>query len=458
MVYFKHILAFFFIFILSSPIHARDIYDLERIINRALEANWGMIDARDDIRRSRLWLASAESEFELKVYPGAGIGFSGGDDQSSETDLNLQINLEKKTEFGTVIGLTPSVQRADDQYRNSTSLSISQPLLRGVGRDYNLSGVYSARYTERSSRRSGHLKKVNTVLGAVRYGYEVVRQRELVRLRRESHQRLSDLAEATAIKKKMGLVTAMDLYRASIQMNQAEEELITSQESFYDALDSLKIFLALPVEKEIDVSLPLNDDRIHPDEKEMIENALNNRIEMEQMQDSISEARRNSEIARKNTLPDLDLVFSVTQSGDSSSGFPGSGPNNTAWGISLASSTDLWRTSEKAAYEESLIDVQQAARNQIITRDDITAQVKRELRSLERLDKAILSQDEQIQQAKGQLELSRVKFQHGMADNFDLIDAETSLRRAQTQMISAIIDYIIGKYRLRAAIGTLVER
>jgi len=80
MVYFKHILAFFFIFILSSPIHARDIYDLERIINRALEANWGMIDARDDIRRSRLWLASAESEFELKVYPGAGIGVSGGDD------------------------------------------------------------------------------------------------------------------------------------------------------------------------------------------------------------------------------------------------------------------------------------------------------------------------------------------------------------------------------------------
>ncbi|HPJ68157.1 MAG TPA: TolC family protein [Desulfobacteraceae bacterium] len=458
MVYFKHILAFFFIFILSSPIHARDIYDLERIINRALEANWGMIDARDDIRRSRLWLASAESEFELKVYPGAGIGVSGGDDQSSETDLNLQINLEKKTEFGTVIGLTPSVQRADDQYRNSASLSISQPLLRGVGRDYNLSGVYSARYTERSARRSGHLKKVNTVLGAVRYGYEVVRQRELVRLRRESHQRLRDLAEATAIKKKMGLVTAMDLYRASIQMNQAEEELITSRESFYDALDSLKIFLALPVEKEIDVSLPLNDDRIYPDEKEMIENALNNRIEMEQIQDSMSEARRNSEIARKNTLPDLDLVLSVTQSGDSSSGFPGSRPNNTSWGISLASSTDLWRTSEKAAYEESLIDVQQAARNQIITRDDITAQVKRELRSLERLDKAILTQDEQIQQAKGQLELSRVKFQHGMADNFDLIDAETSLRRAQTQMISAIIDYIIGKYRLRAVIGTLVER
>ncbi len=443
---------------LVLPAHAQDTFDLERIINRALEANWGMIDARDDVHRSRLRLDSAESEFEVKISPGAGIGVSGGDGQSTDTDLDLEINLEKKTRFGTRVGVTPSVQRIDDQYRNRTNFRITQPLLRGAGRDYAMSGVYSARYSERTARRSVYLQEIDTVLGAVRHGYDVIRQRELLRLRRESHQRLSDLAEATAIKERMGLVTAMDLYRVRIQLNQADEELLRSQEAFVDSLDSLKLFLALPLERDISVSLPLDFERISPDEQEMIEAALSNRLELDQIRDALAEARRSSEIARKDTWPDLDVILSFSQSGDSSSSFPGSMPDSTSWGISLGSTTDLRRTSQKVAYEESLISVQQVTRRQSTVRDEIVSQVKRELRHLDRLDKAIINQEDQIHQARGQLELSRVKFQHGMADNFDLIDAEISLRRSQTQLISAVIDYIVGKYRLRAVAGTLVQR
>ncbi|WP_045211592.1 TolC family protein [Desulfonatronovibrio magnus] len=443
---------------LNFPAHAQDIYDLERIVNRAIEANWGMIDARDDIHRSNLRLESAESDFELKIYPGAGIGVSGGDDSSTDTDLNLEISLERKTQVGTRVDITPSVQRIDNEYRSRANLRIIQPLLRGAGRDYTMSGVYSARYGTRSALRAQQQREIETVLGAVRNGYEVVRQRELLRLRQESYQRLSDLAEATAIKERMGLVNSMDLFRVRIQLNQAEDELIRSQESYIDALDALKIFLALPLERDISVTLPLEVDRIYPDEQEMIDTAMDNRIEIEQVRDALAESRRLSDVARKDTLPELDVILSFSQAGDSSSRFPGSMPDSTSWGISLGSSTDLRRTSQKAAYEESLISLQQAARRQSFTRDDITAQVKRELRNLERLDKAIDNQEEQIHQSRGQLELSRIKFQHGMADNFDLIDAEISLRRSQTQLASAVIDYIVGQYRLRAAIGTLVQR
>ena len=58
----------------------------------------------------------------------------------------------------------------------------------------------------------------------------------------------------------------------------------------------------------------------------------------------------------------------------------------------------------------------------------------------------------------GQLELARVKFRRGLADNFDLIEAETQLRRAQTGLVSSVVSYVVGTYRLRAALGKLVER
>ena len=395
-------------------VRADNVYDLERIINQALEAGWGMIDARDDIRRAELRLNTAESEFELKIYPGASINFSGGEDQDTAKNYGLSVSLEKKIAFGTQIALTPTAQKIDDQYQNQINLRIIQPLLRGAGREYNLSGVYSARYSERTAERSGYLKAVDTVINAVRYGYEVIRQREVLRLREESFQRLKDLEEATIIKERMGLVTAMDLYRIRIERNQAEEELNQSRQSHVDALDTLKIFLALPLKEDVNVTLPLDFDRIYPDEQAMIQTALANRVELEQVRDELAEARRISEVSRKNTLPELDIGLSVNFAGDPAPRFSDVKPDETTWGVSLGSTTDLWRTTEKAAFEESLINVQQAVRRQLITRDEIIAGVKRELRNLERQDKAITTQEDQIRQARGQLELARVKFQHGM--------------------------------------------
>ncbi len=442
----------------SGRATGNDAWDLESIINRSLEASWGMIDALDEVRRAGLRLATARSEFELKIYPGASVNFSGGDEQDTEKDYGLSVSLEKKIPFGTRVDLTPSVFKTEDSYQNRIRLDIVQPLLRGAGRAYNLSGVYSARFSERTALRSSYLKAVDTVINAVRYAYEVIRQRETLRLREESYQRLKDLEEATAIKKQMGLVSTMDLYRVRIQRNQAEEELNQSRQSYVDALDTIKIFLALPLKEDMKISLPLDFDRIYPDEQEMIQTALDNRVELEQVRDELAEARRLADNARKNTLPELDIGLSVNFTGDPAEHFSDSKPDETTWGFSLGSSTDLWRTTEKAAFEESMISVQQTVRRQRILKDEIVAGVKRELRNMERQDKAITTQEDQIQQARGQLELARVKFEHGLTDNIDLIDAETALRRSETQLVSAVIEYIVGQYRLRKAIGTLINQ
>lgn len=439
------------------PARGDDVYDLESIINRALEANRSMIAAHDDMQRAGLRLEGAESEFELKIYPAGSIGISGGDERDAGTEFRLGVGLEKKMRHGAEIGVEPLVQKTDDQYQSRANLRIVQPLLRGAGRDYAMSGVYSARFGERTARRSRDQREIETVVGAVRHGYEVVRQRELLRLREESHQRLEDLAKATAIKERMGIVDAMDLYRVRIQRNQAGEELDRSRELYDEALDSLKIFLALPLDADIGVFLPLDFDRIDPDEREMIRIALNNRVELEQIRDARAEAGRLSEKARNDILPELDIRLSLRREGEPSSGFPGSAPDSTTWGISLGSTTDFRRTAQRAVYEESLINIRQVSRRLRIARDEIAAQVKREIRNLERQDQAIANQEEQIRQARGQLELARVKFEHGMADNFDLIEAEISLRRAETLLLTAVIEYMIGQYRLRAAIGTLVH-
>jgi outer membrane protein len=444
--------------IYSARAWAVETFSLEEAINRAIIANRSMMDARDDIRRAGMQLAVAESEFELKILPGAGVGVSGGDDASTQTDLTLQVSLQKRLPYGTDVSLTPALQHTDDGYLSRARLRVNQPLLRGAGKDAAYSGIYSAQYGRRTSGRNFYLRQVDIVIGAVQRVYDIIRQQELMRLQSESARRLSDHAEAAAIKEQMGLVSAIDLYRARIQASQADETLSRLDQAYSEAMDSFKFFLALPLEKEIAVTAPLSFDRDPLDTTEMIETALQNRVELAQAQDAVAEARRLSTLAKNDTLPELNVMLSVLQTAEVKDDFPGSFPDKTEWGISFGSTTDVMRTAEKIFFEESLINIEAAIRRQGTVKDDIISQVKRETRSLMRLEQAIDSQEEQIHQARGQLELATVKFQHGLASNFDLIEAETSLRQAQLQLISAVIDYILGQYRLRAVLGTLIER
>jgi outer membrane protein len=440
-----------------APALAVETFSLENVINRALRANRSMIDARDDIRRAEMRLDVAESEFELKILPGAGVGLSGGEDASTQTDLTFQVLLQKRLPYGTDVSFTPALQRTEDGYLNRARLRITQPLLRGAGKEVSYSGIYSAQYARRTAGRNLYLREVDIIIGAVQRAYNVIRQQELAKLQTESARRLADHAEAAAVKEQMGLVSAIDLYRARIQATQAREDLLRIEETYSEALDSLKFFLALPLEKEIAVNAPLSFDRGALDVDDMVETAMKNRAELVQARDGVGEAQRLSSLARKDTLPELNVMLSVLQTAEAKDDFPGSFPDKTEWGISFGSTTDLRRTAQKIFFQESLINIEAAVRRLEAVRDDITSQVKREVRSLLRLEQAIDNQEQQIQQARGQMELANVKFQHGLASNFDLIEAETALRRAQIQLISAVIDYIIGQYRLRSVLGTLVE-
>lgn len=64
---------------------------------------------------------------------------------------------------------------------------------------------------------------------------------------------------------------------------------------------------------------------------------------------------------------------------------------------------------------------------------------------------------EQIRQAQGKLALSKIKFNYDMAGNFDVIEAETELQRGKVDLLTSRIDYIEGTYKMRAALGTLLE-
>ena len=80
------------------PVH---MLTLEDAINRALDANRGILDARDGMERARLSIVSAESEFELKIFPLAEAGLTGSKDEDNEESYSAGISVQKKFSTGT---------------------------------------------------------------------------------------------------------------------------------------------------------------------------------------------------------------------------------------------------------------------------------------------------------------------------------------------------------------------
>jgi len=432
---------------------------LEQAINLALSENKTIQSAEDGMTGAKYSLVAKKSEFELKIVPGISAGLSGADGQTQDKQ-GFEMSLIKKLPVGATASVTPGVSRSYDRFSSKTDVQLSQPLLRGLGRDVNLSKIYASEFYSRSAHRKLHLTKVSTVLSTVSTVYQIVRQREELRLNKASVERLRGHVAAAKTKEKIGLTSQMDVYRADIQLKQAEDSLNTARETLGDTTDTLKIILGVSLDQEIDVEAPLEYSLLDINDKDqMLKLALKNRIEIEQSKDTLAEAKRLSKIAKHNTLPQLDLVLNYSRFGSSEPSFIDSTDmGNDSWSIGLASSTDLWRTAEKVTFKQSLLSVKEAERSYSLQIDEVKKQVKSSIRNLKKVEKKIGIQKGQIKQAEGKLELAKIKFRRGLASNFDMIEAEEQLLRARTSLISAVTDYIVGTYQLKAALGTLIER
>jgi outer membrane protein len=430
---------------------------LEGAIGRALNANRGVIALHDNLASAGLSLAAAQSQFELKIRPAVQVGLF-GDGSDTTTQIGAGLTFDQQLPHGTRLGITPRISRRDDEYRAAVDSQLTQPLLRGLSREFNMAAVHSGEFGLRSAHRSLYLTEVNAVLATVRAVYDVIRQRELLRLNEESAERLGTHAEAARAKEAVGLADPIQTYRARIQLRAAQDNLAIAREAFQDALDNLKVLLALPLDAEIVVEAPLTFDFVAMAEDAAIAIALANRVELRQSDDTIREADRNSRIARHGTLPQMDVVLSYSRFGTGGELSDSLGLDQGAWGVSLVSTTDIARTVERIAFEQSVLATRAARRSRDLLHDEIVGQVKRELRTLRRAENRIGIQQENIQNAGSQLELAKLRFERGLASNFDLVEAEAELRRAETTLLEVVLEYIMATYRFRAVLGTLLER
>lgn len=430
---------------------------LAQVIDLTLRANRTVVGSGYGVEGRRYGLDAAQSEFEWKYAPSTTATLA-----EEERLFGVGLSLQKKFATGPRASVTPQAVQSsgpdnDDTLKGRVEVGLTIPLLRGWGREVNMNAVDSAEYSLRSTERSFHLVKVDAVLEAVAAVFAIIEQEELVNLNRQQTQSFESHVVMAAAKEKIGLASPMDLYRARIRLKDAQERLSRALEAVQSARDRLKLILALPLEKSLSVTAPVTYVPLEISVEEALRTAFKHRVELEQADDDLKEEQRACRVARHNLRPQLDLVGRYNHYGAGALLENGLDPEEDYWSVSLVSTTDWRRTSEKSSYRRALLTVKTAELNRWTLNDNIRRQVRQNYEAIFKAEERMRIRKEQIRQAEGKLALAQVQFNHGMADNFDVIEAQTELQSAKTNLLAAEIEHIVGRYHLRAAMGTLIE-
>jgi outer membrane protein len=431
--------------------------DLTTTVRFALDRNPAIRAARDSLTSARFGLDAAWVPFELSIQPSGSVGTVTSLGQTAG-ELEVGASLSQRFFTGTQVTLNPSYAIATDGQSQSAlfGTSISQPLLRGASRTSIRSGIDSAESALEGAGRQYRLTEMRVVLDAVAAHYAVLRAEQALRFEQASLRRVEGFVKATEVKEGIGLSDSIDLFRARLRLDQSQDSVQAAEKSVADALESLRTVLDLVPGYPIEPGGRIRRLSWSIAEDEAVRVALSNRLEIDQADAAIRDARRGVLLAEDALLPQLDLVLSYNRlsSGGSFSDALGFDQESITFG--LQTQGDFTPETQRLALEQSKLSLGATIRNAAQTRLGVENQVRSTMRRLQRAEERIENQRNRLKQSEGKLRLSRLKFERGLASNFDLLESETELLSAELGLVDAVVDQILSVYELRRTMGTLI--
>jgi outer membrane protein TolC len=427
---------------------------LSDAVERALDSNLSLLAAQYASDASEYSVLASRSEFDLKVVPTTVLGrIDDSSTSSGASDLNASVGAQfrKRLAWGTTLSVGPSYNRFGDASNTTFNVGVHQPFFSGFGREAALDGVRTAEHDLASSQRSYRRARRQLALDTVEVYYTALREKYVAEMSGELAERLRRQVAVAGLKEKAGLAGPSDTFRAQIRLKDAETSAYQAQGTFDLATGRLLHLLSLPPDTDLQLHPAVPPDIGIEDAEQR---AIDDNYELQQLRDDLAEAERTARVAANAALPDVSLNASYGQAALADPLLQSFIPaTQRVWSIYLQSSGDLNRTAEKMKLQRALLRVNTVKVEMEDKTDDVRREIRQQLHVIDNARARIGLRDEQIRQAEGKRALAEVKFAHDMADNFELIEAESDLYRARIERSTAETEYATAAYTLRSMMG-----
>ncbi len=428
-------------------------------------------------------IAVAASEFDVTAFGELGYDkkdFQPNDtSQSGQSDSTLwETGIKHKGVTGAEWRLSYALTRSSDEsitrifpksYEPTMTFELKQPLLRDAWQDINLAGVNISKLKYRIALAGFRQKAEDLSTRAISLYWSLLQARRNVEIQKDLLEESIETLRKVEDRKDID-ATVGDIKQVEASIKRREATLLEAERRLSDVQDRLVRLLAdhqmnLTGDLELVPTTAPNTAAAELDQYELLKVALKNNPAMTRAKLEVEVAEINVKVAKRQTMPRLDLVASTQLQGLSDEAGEAhemiSNGDFISYTIGLTLEYPLGNREKRAEYRLRKLNHSKARSNLHNVSDQVATLVKERMRFAETSHKEIQVQKDAVNAARIHLQALEdiEKIRKKLTPEFLLakIQAQNSMADAQKAEIKAIIDYNIALTRLAQVTGKVLD-
>ncbi|HEX8043780.1 TolC family protein [Candidatus Deferrimicrobium sp.] len=341
------------------------------------------------------------------------------------------------------------------------TLSFSQPLLQGLGREVTERGITTADDATDSAFADWTQQALNTAAVARNQYLVLVKARESLTTQQASLDLAREVQSQNEARVSAGVLAAYQLQDSRLGVFQAQKNLLDAERAERDAADQLRTTLHLRAGTVI-VTMPPPFVPSEASESDALRTATLRRPDIVKARVAVHTAEFNEKVSRNLALPSLALKGSGGVTGfDKNYGdaFDDMGsakyPN---WSVGLSFSVPIGNNSARADVAANRLIASQARAQLAAIEESATLEVLTALRALASAQEQIGVTEQGVTAAEVRMDSYLKRQQLGLATTKDVLDVSASLTLARQNYTAARADYQTAFTNLWKATGELLDR
>ena len=279
---------------------------------------------------------------------------------------------------------------------------------------------------------------------------EAVRSERAVAAAEANVELAQALLQLAKDQRNAGVATGVDVIRAQTRLAQQQVDLAQAQTDSEQARLNLQRVVGLPLGGPLTLTDQLRFNDENPPALEMaIDQAARDRREVQVAEAQLNLSKRESQAARAEHLPSVDFLTDYGSSGvtPNRSNLP---TRRVAVQVNVPIfNGGLTRGRVTAAESRQKQDELQLSN----VRGQVEEDVRLALVTLRTAAVQVQAANETVTLAQRELEMSRDRFKSGVADNLEVVTAQTTLADARLVQVTALAQHNAARLNLAAAMG-----
>jgi outer membrane protein len=319
-------------------------------------------------------------------------------------------------------------------------------------------GLQASRTLKRLTEFDQKKTEIDVVENIKKAFYTALVNEERKKLVMANLNRLEQLQKETEALYREGFAEKLDVSRIKVQVNNLKSELDKINTVSLLSLDLLKLQMGLPMNYQVIIEETLQDLELDLKFKELMEMEGYQRIEIDQINTNIDLVKLNIKNFQVQYIPQINGFLTMQRSGaalDFSNVF-----NSSNWFTAAFMGVNMKIPVfdgflKKNRIQQNRVQLHQLENQKNFMLDNISYELRRSKLNLTNSLKTLAVQEENKALALEVFQMTKIKYEEGVGSNLEVVEADSSLKEAESNYFSALYDALIAKVDLEKALGIL---